>query len=166
MGCTSSKPPAPAGTPTGKPAPESASSEEGFDELVNRRKSVAVQSAELDGGDDFAQLAFDSSKIGTFTRHGISPMAHGSRVGKAKINQDRGCVCWPFNGSHNQALLAVFDGHGLSGEKVSEWCMQQIPPRIEAERELLAKDPSACISSVVRRARMHPRAALAPGQRD
>ena len=28
-------------------------------------------------------------------------------------------VCWPFNGSYNQALLCVFDGHGSKGEQAS-----------------------------------------------
>ena len=27
--------------------------------------------------------------------------------------------CFPFNGTHNQALLCVFDGHGQAGERVS-----------------------------------------------
>ena len=55
---------------------------------------------------------------------------------KAKINQDRGVVCWPFCGSYNEALLCIFDGHGRKGEQVSEYCMTTVP-------ELLEEDLSA-----------------------
>ena len=98
--------------------------------------------------------------IGTVTRHGIAP-ARGAGGSKAKINQDRGVVCWPFNGSHNQALLCVFDGHGMQGERVSDYCAMEIPKRLEADRGLLATDPNKCLAKNVRRARAH-RIVLAP----
>ena len=41
---------------------------------------------------------FDTNLIGTATRHGIAPVRGGGGA-KAKINQDRGLVCHPFNGS-------------------------------------------------------------------
>jgi len=87
---------------------------------------------------------FDKSLIGTATKHGISPGPRG--VGAAKINQDRGAVCFPYNGSHNQALLCIFDGHGRLGEKASEFCMTTVPELLEADHELLASDPPACLS--------------------
>ena len=46
---------------------------------------------------------FDRARIGTHTRHGIMPGPRGFSA--AKINQDRGVVCWPFNGSYNQVRL-------------------------------------------------------------
>jgi len=63
----------------------------------------------------------------------------------AKINQDRGVVCWPFNGSYNQALLCVFDGHGSKGERASEFCMRTVPELLENESELLRPDPEDCL---------------------
>ena len=35
----------------------------------------------------------------------------------AKINQDCGCVCYPFAEDDELALLLVMDGHGPEGEK-------------------------------------------------
>lgn len=85
---------------------------------------------------------FDTSVIGTLTRHGIAPVPTrmAGSISKAKINQDRGMCCFPFNGTHNQALLCVFDGHGQAGERVSEWCTQQLPARLEADRDSLLTD--------------------------
>jgi len=114
----------------------------------NRRRSVAHQSPEIDAGP--VDTTFDEAKVGSLSRHGIAPTRGASGVtSKAKINQDRGVVCWPFNGSYNEALLCIFDGHGMQGERVSEWCMQQIPGRLEAERALLKDDPAACLQKVV-----------------
>ena len=117
--------------------------------MDNRRRSVAHQAPELDGRK--SATTFDTAKVGVLTRHGIAP-ARGSTgvTSKAKINQDRGVVCWPFNGSHNQALLCIFDGHGMQGEKVSEWCMNQIPVRLEAARGTLAANAPQALSQTVR----------------
>ena len=92
---------------------------------------------------------FDDVKLGILTRHGIAPARGPTSMSKAKINQDRGVICWPFNGSHDQALLAVFDGHGLQGERISEWCAGNITVRLEAASALLAQDPDKCISKTV-----------------
>ena len=92
---------------------------------------------------------FDPKKIGVLTRHGIAPARTGGGGSKAKINQDRGLVCWPFNGSHNQALLCVFDGHGVQGERISEWCATEIGVRLENDRELLASDPKKSLIKTV-----------------
>mgnify|MGYP006090641375 CR=1 FL=1 len=92
--------------------------------------------------------AFDTSHIGTCTRHGIAPLP-GRRGAKAKINQDRGLVCWPFNGSTAQALFCVFDGHGRRGEKVSEYCMRTLPGLLEAQPESLISHPADHIAKQV-----------------
>ena len=68
---------------------------------------------------------FDRSRIGVHTKHGLRPGPRGQSA--AKINQDRGVVCWPYNNSFNQALLCIFDGHGRNGEKVSEYCTTTVP---------------------------------------
>jgi len=49
---------------------------------------------------------FDQTRIGTYTRHGIAPKP-GARGGKAKMNQDRGVVCWPYNGAENEVQLCA-----------------------------------------------------------
>ena len=64
----------------------------------------------------------------------------------AKINQDRGVVCWPFNGSYNQALLCVFDGHGSKGERASEFCMKSVPELLEKDGPSLKADPPAALA--------------------
>ena len=66
-------------------------------------------------------------KIGSFSAHGQKPGANGTAF--AKINQDRGLVTYPFNDDPNSAFFAVFDGHGMNGEQVSEyaiWKVQEI----------------------------------------
>ena len=119
-----------------------------IDEQAKRRRSVAHQAPEVDGRK--SMTTFDTAKIGVLTRHGIAPTRSATGVtAKAKINQDRGVVCWPFNGSQSQALLCIFDGHGIHGERVSEWCMNQIPTRLEGARDLLSANPSQALSEEV-----------------
>ena len=90
---------------------------------------------------------FDQVQVGTHTRHGIMPGPRGFSA--AKINQDRGVVCWPFNGSYDQALLCIFDGHGSKGERVSEFCMKTVPELLEAEPDELQADPLGCLTKNV-----------------
>jgi len=147
MGCGGSKSADDGPSSQQQPAPPAPQEDEdaGYD---NRRRSVAHQAPELDGKK--SATTFDTAKIGVLTKHGIAPARGASGVtSKAKINQDRGVVCWPFNGSHNQALLCIFDGHGMQGEKVSEWCMNQIPVRLEAVRGMLASNAPQALSQVI-----------------
>ena len=115
-----------------------------------RRPSLVYQSKELreSGGLSLRGSSarrsqksahFDTAMIGTCTRHGIAPLP-GGRGAKAKINQDRGLVAWPFNGSTNEAVFAIFDGHGRNGERVSEYCTQAIPKLLESDSALLKND--------------------------
>jgi protein phosphatase PTC2/3 len=67
----------------------------------------------------------------------------------AKINQDRGVVFWPFNGSCGQALLCIFDGHGSKGEIVSEFCMKTVPELLEAEPDELQADPPGFLTKSI-----------------
>jgi serine/threonine protein phosphatase PrpC len=45
-----------------------------------------------------------------------------------KMNQDRGCVVYPFRRtkSHSDSLFMVIDGHGVEGAEVSELVMDQV----------------------------------------
>ena len=90
---------------------------------------------------------FDKSRIGTHTRHGVMPGPRG--IVAAKINQDRGVVCWPFNGSFDEALICVFDGHGSKGERVADDCMLTIPSKLEDGREALRTDPASHLMHTV-----------------
>jgi len=52
--------------------------------------------------------------------------AHSSHVGfmpfnRNKVNQDRALTIKSFNSDDSQALFAVFDGHGLAGDTVAQW---------------------------------------------
>lgn len=118
--------------PPGKvpPTPEEARNSD--DAMRNPRLSIKYQSKEISGRLSTSRRSstpFDRARIGTHTRHGLMPGPRGFSA--AKINQDRGVVCWPFNGSYNQALLCVFDGHGSKGERASEFCMKTIPELLE-----------------------------------
>ena len=103
---------------------------------MSRRRSYSTSAA-----------PFDEAQVGTHTRHGIMPGPRGFSA--AKINQDRGVVCWPFNGSCNQALLCIFDGHGSKGEVVSEFCMKTVPELLEAEPDALQADPPGFLTKSI-----------------
>lgn len=55
-------------------------------------------------------------QVGTYSCHGVEPSYNGGGDDDegvtAKINQDRGCVVYPFNGDAKHALFSVFDGEG------------------------------------------------------
>ena len=86
-------------------------------------------------------------RIGTFTLHGLVPTYRGGAA--AKINQDRGVVVWPFNGSFNEALLCVFDGHGQNGELVAEYCLRRLPKLLAEAPGRLADDPAALLRDAI-----------------
>ena len=77
-----------------------------------------------------ALLPFPPDQVGTYSCHGVEP---GMRQGEtsAKINQDRGCVIYPFGQEacpeFEQALFCVFDGHGACGDKVSQFTAEKVP---------------------------------------
>jgi len=161
MGCGAStaappEPPAPLPQPPVKSALKSVNAFNAGGNSAGPRGSVIYQSKELTSGRDSrlsrrrsgVSAAFDTSHIGTCTRHGIAPLP-GRRGAKAKINQDRGLVCWPFNGSTAQALLCVFDGHGRHGERISEYCMRTLPGLLEAQPTVLTSRPAEHLAEQV-----------------
>ena len=140
------------GLPASKVPPtlDEARHEERFSQVRESRLSVRYQAKEIPS--DRSSISrktspFDLARIGTHTRHGIMPGPRGFSA--AKINQDRGVVCWPFNGSYDQALLCIFDGHGSKGERVSEFCMKTVPELLEAEPVELQADPAGCLTKNV-----------------
>lgn len=82
------------------------------------------------GRKPIVELPFDPSIVGTYSCHGLEP---GLRNGEttAKINQDRGCVCYPFNDDPKKALFCVYDGHGACGDKVSHYVMNTLQAQLE-----------------------------------
>jgi serine/threonine protein phosphatase PrpC len=69
----------------------------------------------------------------------------GARHGEtsAKINQDRGAVCFPFADSEQIALFSVFDGHGVHGDKVSHFTMNTLQAILEDHPLLQENTPAA-----------------------
>jgi serine/threonine protein phosphatase PrpC len=55
---------------------------------------------------------------------GIEPDADSPDGIHEKINQDRGCVVYPFNSA--DAVFIVLDGHGEQGDRVSQFVMTQV----------------------------------------
>lgn len=82
-------------------------------------------------------LPFREGQVGTYSCHGIEPSYLDTRPFIAKINQDRGVCVYPFAGHERMALFCVFDGHGEQGDKVSEFCMYELPRTLEAHPCLL-----------------------------
>ena len=111
----------------------------------NRRQRRVSMSPEMGVIRPRALLPFPPEVVGTYSCHGVEP---GIRVGEtsAKINQDRGCVCFPF-GPHVKgkpmALFCVFDGHGSQGDKVSHFTMNNIQQVLESHPMLLTNPVDA-----------------------
>merc|ERR1711865_586026 len=101
---------------------------------------------------------FPPSIVGTFSNHGIQP---GDKTNspkqwfkgtpaKVKVNQDRGSVEYPFLDSFDSALFCVMDGHGRQGEKVSEFCVQNIHSYLGTNRAAMLADPSGTFQKAFR----------------
>ena len=96
------------------------------------------------------ELPFAMQHVGTFSCHGVEP---GHRAGEtsAKINQDRGCIVFPFGnesaypaGVKSQAFFCVYDGHGANGDKVSHFVMNKLQEEL-SDHEKLYTDPPAAL---------------------
>ena len=143
MGCASSSPagasePAEATSKAEEKTPEPvAPAQIDVEEVKNNRISIRYVAPEIDqkaaaSSNNLVSNevpTFDRKKIGTSTKHGVMPAPRGGSL--AKINQDRGVICFPFHGSFNEALLCVFDGHGPKGEKASDFCINTLPGLLE-----------------------------------
>ena len=99
----------------------------------------AIAEQNVAASEEMLNAILKSDSIGTFTRHGVAPSKALERA--AKTNQDRGVVCWPFNGSYNESLMCVFDGHGKGGELVSGLAVRTLPRLIESD-PTLQEDPA------------------------
>ena len=86
------------------------------------------------------QAPFSEQLMGTFSCHGFEPSDDSIDGIQQKINQDRGCVAYPFNSKPTDALFLVLDGHGAEGDRVAEFAMRQIVVTLEKHPQLSA-DP-------------------------
>ena len=62
-----------------------------------------------------------------------------------QLNQDRGCVTYPVRDDHASALVAVFDGHGEQGQRVSEYAIIRLAELIQA-KAIVDTDPAKALS--------------------
>ena len=90
---------------------------------------------------------FPGNIVGTFSCHGIEPSYESNGDAVSKINQDRGCMVYPFAGNERQALFCVFDGHGEKGDLVSHTVMHEIQKRLAVALKL-KDDPPAALKAV------------------
>jgi len=111
-----------------------------------RRARRMSMSPEMGVVKPLALLPFPPEVVGTYSCHGVEP---GVKAGEthAKINQDRGCVCYPFGPTDGpnvnrfvNALFCVFDGHGAVGDKVSHYAMNNIQKKLEEKHEINSDD--------------------------
>ena len=58
-------------------------------------------------------------QVGTYSCHGVEPSYSEDDGVTAKINQDRGCVVYPFKNDPKHALFSVFDGKQTGSELFS-----------------------------------------------
>lgn len=78
---------------------------------------------------------FSNDYMGTYSCHGVEPDPNSDGA-LDKINQDRGCVVYPFHSSKEEALFVVLDGHGEQGDRVSEFVMRQLVMTLEKNAKL------------------------------
>ncbi|CAM9234569.1 unnamed protein product [Choristocarpus tenellus] len=90
---------------------------------------------------------FSPSAMGLYSCHGSEPSWTDGTEACAKINQDRACVVHPFMASESCALVCVFDGHGERGDMVSNFAMNELPPRLAAH-PCCFTDPEKALSEV------------------
>ncbi|CAM9236093.1 unnamed protein product [Scytosiphon promiscuus] len=121
---------------------------------AGRHKSVVMYtSEEIGAAPDTVPLPFPDAKVGTYSCHGVEP-SYNSAGGEddgvtAKINQDRGCVVYPFNEDAKHALFSVFDGHGEHGDVVSHFVMHELQSCLAAHPSLLDDPSKALMESYV-----------------
>lgn len=88
-------------------------------------ESIAVHNAYIN-----KHTSYTHTYILTFISHllGIEPGEDedGEDAVHDKINQDRGCVVYPYRSSEDEALFMVLDGHGEQGDRISEFVMRQV----------------------------------------
>jgi serine/threonine protein phosphatase PrpC len=91
---------------------------------------------------------FDPTDVASFSYHGLDPLAPRYARGR-KINQDCGCIVYPFGGDPEQALFAVLDGHGAKGDKAAEFAMEIMEDTLEQHPGLVGDEAAALTTAFV-----------------
>ncbi|CAN0393219.1 unnamed protein product [Pylaiella littoralis] len=133
---------------------------------LGRHNSMAMYtSQEIGAAPETVPLPFPDAKVtywrvasvlpvGTYSCHGVEPSySNGGDDDEgvtAKINQDRGCVVYPFNDDTKHALFSVFDGHGEHGDVVSHFVMHELQSCLGAHPSLLNDPAKALMESYVK----------------
>ncbi|CAM9104447.1 unnamed protein product [Phaeothamnion confervicola] len=110
---------------------------------VRRSSKVMYRSLEI-GAVPAVPLPFPDTVVGTYSCHGVEPSYYEEDGVAAKINQDRGCVVYPFAEDPHQVLFSVLDGHGEHGDVVSHFAMHELQQTLE-QHAALAADPAAAL---------------------
>jgi len=95
---------------------------------------------------------FPAKYMGTFSCHGVEPgrAENGEDTIHEKINQDRGCVVYPFRSSVDEALFLVLDGHGEQGDRIAEFVMRQIVITLEKHPKLKSNPEDALVETFMK----------------
>ncbi len=119
-------------------------------EKMLRARTTIYASSEI-GVRQEKTAPFGDHIMGTFSCHGIEPGQELDPVEDEdeeidedscgppphdKINQDRGCVVYPFKKHEKEAIFLVLDGHGEQGDKISEFVMRQLVVSLEKQPNL------------------------------
>lgn len=113
---------------------------------VKPADNAAARVSPSEADKPLATPPFPDDVLGTYSHHGIEPKYYGEGH-TSKINQDRGCVVYPYVDSDRRSLFCVFDGHGERGEDVSEFVLEQIVQKLEADPELVTAPEKALIAT-------------------
>ena len=103
----------------------------------SKKRTTIYASSEL-GVSQKKKPPFPPQYMGTYSCHGVEPFQddEGESGTVEKINQDRGCVVYPFRNSMQEALFMVLDGHGHEGDQVAEFVMRQMVVSLEKHPSL------------------------------
>jgi len=118
-------------------------SNEGSSPAGGRKKRLSLSPEK---GQKLLAPPFPPDVIGTFSCHGAEPKP-GGRGGSAKINQDRGCVIYPLSEKEGveAALFGVCDGHGVNGDKVSQFVVHEMELAMSSKGHALT-DPARALA--------------------
>ncbi|CAM9691692.1 unnamed protein product [Chrysoparadoxa australica] len=92
----------------------------------SRRTSTVLYKSQDIGAEKEMPLPFPETVVGTYSCPGLEPSYYKEDGVTAKINQDRGCVVFPFAENDKQTMFAVFDGHGEHGDVISNFVMHEL----------------------------------------
>mmetsp|Transcript_17226 Transcript_17226/g.33600 ORF Transcript_17226/g.33600 Transcript_17226/m.33600 type:complete len:403 (-) Transcript_17226:655-1863(-) len=88
-----------------------------------------------------------TKRVGLLSLHGTRSAGMAGEEVIRKTNQDRGFVSYPIGADRKQVLLAVYDGHGDGGERVSQLAGLMLVDLLNADAQALSRDPAGFLAS-------------------